>query len=349
MNRQELAEFLQKENLLDFKLNFRDQNDALIQQLEVNSTILATTIPYFANLFQSGMKEATLAETNVKDMDPKHFCDLFDFAFFGRFNISDSNCSALYEKASFFGLDEIQKRSYDWMLKNISQMNFQQILDLACSHGLDALKKACETWISKHTKDFDDNELKSLIKHYQLNLIVKFDDIQAQISAKFYKNQDLSTDAELVQKLQSLESIDLRAHDWKPEQINQLLSLCPNVKTLFSSSQEISIAKSLPDLESLWLDIRDKPDLSRLAGLQNLKHLLISENKSPQSLDTLVNFPSLKVLQINVKTITDLSVLSKLPQLETLILYGLNERNLQSPPKLENLTTLVLSSDEPDT
>ena len=296
LNKKDLTEFLRKEKLLNFKLNFPNQSN----QLGTNSTILAATIPYFRVMFESGMKEAACTELEVGQIDSKLFSELLDFAFFGELHISESNYFRLYEMAGFYGLDELQKHCYIWMSKNISETSFQGILELACNHHLDELKKLCEIWISEHATDFDVHDLKSLKNHYQLNLVTVQSKVQDQLLSYFAMNRDPSMDAQLVLLLQSLESLDLRCFaELSTAQIGVLISLCPNVKRLISDREGILIAKSLPNLESLSLEGNyGEPDLAELAELNQLQDLRLHNVKKEhiKSLPTLGNLKSLALI-----------------------------------------------------
>ena len=245
LNKKELGQFLKNQNLLDVKLNFSNNH------FHTNAALLKATIPYFASMFRWDMKETRSAEIDLQSTDPVIFSALIDFAFFKQITITESNYLSLYERAGFYGLDALQKQCCEWMRKNISERTFQDILDLASTQKLNDLKNDCEAWISVHLGDFEDKDLQSLIHHYQLNLVTTQEGIQDQLLKCFEEKKDLTKDNSLKQKLKRLETLDLTGFEkFSAAQINQLISLCPNVKDLISHHAAMNMDAQKTDLRT---------------------------------------------------------------------------------------------------
>ena len=354
MDKAELDQFLSRNNLVDLTLKF------LNGEIRTNKILLAAQIPYFANLFKSGMKEASAGQLDLKDTDAILFSELLHFAYFNKINIHQDNYRPLYELAAFYGLDALQKNCADWMAKNISEDNFQDMLALAHDQKLDALKKACEDWISAHVQDFDNaRDLQDLIGFYKLKPINQ-PAIQNAVEECFAQKKDLSKEKDLVQHLSQLEVLDLSPFiTVREDQLRQLISLCPNVRKLISHNHDsirkhenrdihkerlILIAKSMPKLESLSLAGYHITDFSPIAPLTQLKQLTIEDVHidNPHDLLELKNLKKLNILQGCIPR----DVFPYLPQLTNLRKLHIvsTGQNLVSVCELKNLRSLILEN-----
>lgn len=312
-----------EKNLLGLKLNFSNQT------LDTNAALLKTTIPYFEGMFRWDMKEKQTAEIDLQDTDPAIFSALIDFAFFNKLTITESNYLNLYERANYYGMVELQKQCCDWMSQNISENTFQDILALAGSHGLADLKKDCEAWLSAHADDFADKDLHSLTNHYQLNLVTHQDAIQDELLKCFADKKDLRKDKKLVKQLEHLEALDLTPFEKvPPPQLDQLISLCPNVKKLIAKNhaQDFDrrkvdtqrfglIVKSMPKLESLTLSGYCITDFLPISALTQLRTLTIA-NSTIFEPNALCGLKDLEELNLEGHYFLPLSQLTNLQRLQ---------------------------------
>jgi hypothetical protein len=116
---------------------------------------------------------------------------------------------------------------------------------------------------------------------------------------------------------------------------------CRSLKTLkcHGSDKYLEQVFDMPNLEYLFIRNLKERDLSRFAGLKNLKKLELIDARKLESLEGIEHLTTLEDLCLDGKPkLTDVSALNRLPSLKLLEIAGCN--HIQWPADLSGLSSL---------
>lgn len=145
---QRLETLIKRKKLIDFHI-FVDG-----KYIPAHKVILASTIPYFHNVFAQKFKKSALEVFEIKEqIDYTSMEKLIDFCYFGQLDINASNVESLLLGASFLQMQKVSDACCEYIKKNLHFSNVFKVQVFADQHGYEDLADSADFFIRKNFQD----------------------------------------------------------------------------------------------------------------------------------------------------------------------------------------------------
>ena len=139
------------------------------RQIAAHKAILSARAPYFANMFESGMKEASLNQVQIKDVEADVFKAVLQYLYSGAAPANLTNFSLeLLAAADMYGLDELKKLSEPTACEVLDADNVVDAFVLADRINCASLRERAVLLLRAVIGSLDEGSAKKLKSHPEL-------------------------------------------------------------------------------------------------------------------------------------------------------------------------------------
>lgn len=155
-------------------------------RIPAHRVVLASFCQYFYTMFTGKMKEASLNEITMKEVDAKAMEQLIDYAYSGELMIHIDTVQALLNTASMLQLPDVQASCSEFLKKQLHPANCLGIRNFADAHTCTDLKLASGRYAVTHFSEVASEEEFLQLTKTQLSELLRCEDLNVSSEEDVY-------------------------------------------------------------------------------------------------------------------------------------------------------------------
>lgn len=179
------------------------------RRLPAHRLVLSAASDYFAAMFTNDVREATMEEIKMKDVDPDALAAIVNFAYTGSIELREDTVENLLSTACMLQLSEVVEACCNFLMKQLHPSNCIGIRQFADAQGCSDLYKVANNYVMERFNEVMNTQEFLILPPEEVCKLLASDDLNIPNEEIIYQsllmwvNHDLATRKKYLPKLMS--------------------------------------------------------------------------------------------------------------------------------------------------
>ncbi|XP_071088582.1 kelch-like protein 5 isoform X3 [Haliotis cracherodii] len=234
------------------------------KRIPAHRLVLSAASDYFAAMFTSDVREATMSEIKMKDVDPDAMVSLINYTYTGKIELKEETVESLLSTACLLQLSEVVEACCSFLMKQLHPSNCIGIRQFADAQGCTNLYKVANNYVMENFVEVMNNQEFLILPSEEVCNLLASDDLNVPNEETIFEalvkwsKHDLNNRKKCLPKLLS--------HIKLPLMAPQFIADCVETNPLFRDDKECQTLimealkyHLLPERRSSFQSPRTKP------------------------------------------------------------------------------------------